>query len=325
VSKPLLRIEDLRLEFKRPWGVTQILRGIDLRIHEAEVLGIVGESGCGKTMTGRTVLGLQPQSARISGHVWFDGSDLLTLDLAELRRLRGRRIAMVFQDPSAALNPVFTIGAQLLAVLRYHRIATGNAATSRAIGLLEEVGLPDPEGSLSRYPHELSGGMQQRAMVAIALAASPQLLIADEPTTALDVTVEAEILSLLLRLRETHGIAIMLISHNLRALRRTCDNISVLYAGTVVEEGPTRDVLEQPRHPYTQALLAALPTPERRHQPLAVIPGQVPSGREPIDGCLFAARCPYAMPVCETQSPPQFSDSAVSAACWLLSKERAAG
>jgi peptide/nickel transport system ATP-binding protein len=318
MSAQLLSIETLNLELQGPRGRAHILRGVDLTVERGEVLGVVGESGCGKTMTGRTVMGLQPESALVSGRVSYDGRDLLRLNTRELRRLRGRRIAMVFQDPSAALNPVFTIGQQLRAVLQQHQVKDRGEAQARSVELLREVGLPDPERTLDRYPHELSGGMQQRAMIAFALAGEPDLLIADEPTTALDVTIQAQILALLLELREKRGVAVILISHDIAVVAQASDRLAVLYAGTVVEQGPTHDVLATPRHPYTQALIAALPTAEHRRAALSVIPGRVPSGYEPIQGCVFADRCPHAMPICATTPPEPVTDSGVTAACWLL-------
>jgi peptide/nickel transport system ATP-binding protein len=276
-------------------------------------------------MTGRAVVGLVPSNAKISGQVVFDGVDLARLPAAEIRRVRGKRIAMVFQDPSAALNPVFTVGEQLTSILRHHRITTHRDAKKHAVALLAEVGLPDPRRTLDQYPHELSGGMQQRAMIAMALSGSPDLLIADEPTTALDVTIQAQILDLLLRLRDSRELTVILITHNMRVVERACDRVAVLYAGRVVEVGGVAEILRAPAHPYTQALLAALPTAAARRKPLAVIRGHVPGSNEIVPGCVFASRCPYVMPICGESSPPDFQTSLGHyAACWLREPEAAA-
>jgi oligopeptide/dipeptide ABC transporter ATP-binding protein len=318
VTDVILELRDLSLRFMTPLGPALAVRSVTLRVERGSVLGLVGESGCGKTMTGRAIVGLVPANARLSGEIRFDGRDLTQSSPNEIRRVRGKRIAMIFQDPSAALNPVFTIGEQLTSILLYHQIATRAQAKRQAIALLSEVGLTDPARTLNQYPHELSGGMQQRAMIAIALSASPQLLIADEPTTALDVTIQAQILDLLLRLRESRGLTVILITHNMQIVERWCDRVAVLYAGTVVEIGSVADVLRSPSHPYTQALLAALPTSAGRRKPLAVIRGRVPSSRLDIPGCVFASRCPYVMPVCIDTAPPEFQIApGHEAACWL--------
>jgi peptide/nickel transport system ATP-binding protein len=318
VTTPILELRGLSLKFATPFGPALAVRSVTLDVERGTVLGLVGESGCGKTMTGRAIVGLVPSNAQVSGHVRFDGIDLLQLSPNEMRRVRGKRIAMIFQDPSAALNPVFTIGEQLRSILLYHRITTRAQVKNKALALLSEVGLPDPARTLTQYPHELSGGMQQRAMIAMALSGSPDLLIADEPTTALDVTIQAQILDLLLKLRDSRGLTVILITHNMRVVDLACDRVAVLYAGRVVEVGSVGEILRSPSHPYTQALLAALPTSAGRQKPLAVIRGQVPSSREDVLGCVFASRCPYVMPICVDTVPPVFQTApGHEASCWL--------
>lgn len=315
----LLRIDGLRINFATPLGPLTALRGVSLEIEKGSVTGLVGESGCGKTITGRAVLGLLPTNCKIEGTIQFDGVELVRRSQREMQQMRGGRIAMIFQDPAAALNPVFTIGDQLLNVLRRHKPRASTAdRLRRAFELLDEVGLADPEQLVRAFPHQISGGMQQRVMIAIALAGSPDLLIADEPTTALDVTVQAQILDLLVSLRASRGLTVLLITHNMAVAARACQRIAVLYAGRVVEEGEVSDVLERPKHPYTRALLGALPTTGRRREPLAVIGGMVPSGLDAISGCVFASRCPNVMPICRAHHPPNFRvppDRDV--ACWL--------
>ncbi len=302
---PLLQIEDLQVVFPTPLGLSHALRGVDLTVHTGEIFGVVGESGCGKSMTARAIMGLVPHPGRVAGgRIHFDGQDLLRLNGKAMRRIRGRRIGMIFQNPQQALNPVFTIGEQLALVLRHHGVARrAPAVRERSLALLGEVGLPQTERVLNAYPHQLSGGQQQRAMIAIALATEPELLIADEPTTALDVTIQAQILDLLDRLQQVLGLTILLITHDMGVVAAMCDRVAVLYAGRVVEQGQVRDIFKRPGHPYTQGLLAALPSPERRGQDLDTIPGSVPGGLTPIQGCAFASRCPQAMDICRSQVP----------------------
>lgn len=322
-GKALLNIRGLTVEFRTPYGRLQALRGVDLAVDSGLVLGIVGESGCGKTVTGRAVLGLLPATAEIHGSIQFEGHELVGLREREYRRVRGGKIAMIFQDPAAALNPVFTVGDHLWSVLRRHRPHDSRTeAVDRAHELLDEVGLPDPPRLMGRYPHQLSGGMQQRVMIAIALSGAPDLLIADEPTTSLDVTVQAQILDLLLELRRSRGLTVLLITHNMAVVERTCDRVAVLYAGRVAEEAPSSLLLQQPKHPYTQALLAALPTKASRRTPLKVVPGVVPSGYEHVGGCVFATRCPFVMPICRTDAPPLIATSTTQdVACWLYGSD----
>jgi oligopeptide/dipeptide ABC transporter ATP-binding protein len=319
MSPPLLVVEDLQVAFRTPRGDVHALRGVSFSIERGVIFGLVGESGCGKSVTGRAILRLVPASGRITvGRILFDGQDLLGLSEREMHRIRGRRIAMIFQDPTAALNPVFTIGQQITTVMRHHGMANGAELRRQAVQLLADVGLPDPASLLDTYPHQLSGGMQQRAMIAIALSTNPDLLIADEPTTALDVTIQSQILDLLVRLQQRRGITIILITHNMGVVAETCQQVAVLYAGRVVEQGAVRDIFHRPRHPYTQGLLAALPNPESRGHDLKVIPGSVPSGLESVAGCAFAPRCEHVMEVCRQAQPPMFTlGSTHHAACYL--------
>ena len=319
-QQPLLQIEDLRVVFPTPLGVSHALRGVDLAVEPGEIFGVVGESGCGKSMTARAIMGLIPHPGRVAGgRIHFDGQDLVQLSGRAMRRIRGRRIGMIFQNPKQALNPVFTVGEQLALVLKHHGIARNGAEVrERSMALLGEVGLPQTERVLNAYPHQLSGGQQQRAMIAIALATEPELLIADEPTTALDVTIQAQILELLDRLQRERGLTILLITHDMGVVATMCDRVAVLYAGRVVEQGQVGDIFKRPGHPYTQGLLAALPTPQRRGQELETIPGSVPGGLAVIPGCAFASRCPQVMDVCRSQVPSMVPLSGSHrAACFL--------
>jgi peptide/nickel transport system ATP-binding protein len=298
----LLTVEDLRIEFVDRGAVTNTpVRGIDLTIGRNEIVGVVGETGCGKSLTGLAVLGLLPVGARASGRVLLDGADQLDPQVAA--STRGDIVSIVFQNPGTAFNPVFTIGNQLTDVVRRHRGASAKEAVAHALEYLELVGLPDPERVLRSYPHELSGGMLQRAMIAMALLCEPKLLILDEPTTALDVTVARQILQLVLELQRRFGFSVLLITHNLGVVRDLCDRVAVLYAGRVIEVGRTREVLDAPRHPYTRGLLAALPSSHRSDEPLTAIPGTVPGNLLGIRGCAFADRCPIAIDACRTIDP----------------------
>jgi oligopeptide/dipeptide ABC transporter ATP-binding protein len=313
----MLDVQDLRLAFHTALGDVQVLRGVNLAIGRGTIIGLVGESGCGKSMTARSVVGLMPANAELSGRVEFGGRDLLGLPPQEMRTIRGSEIAPIFQDPSAALNPLLTIGVQLTRILHRHDVGSARETRARALELLREVGLGDPGRLLGRYPHQLSGGMQQRVMIAMALAGSPELLIADEPTTALDVTIQAQILQLLRNLTQTRGISVLLITHDMAVVAQSCETVAVLYAGVVVERGPVQDVLAHPRHPYTEALLAAVPVRANPGEKLRVIGGAVPDGRIALPPCVFADRCPYVMEICRTEPPPTFDIGSQQAACWL--------
>ncbi len=316
-AAPVLEIQGLRLAFQGEEGRTVALDGIDLVIGPGEAVGVVGETGCGKTVTGLAAMRLLPPSARLSADVLrFDGRDLMTLDDGALRRMRGAEIAMIFQNPASAFNPVFTIGAQMSDVLAAHDRERGDAARERIRSVLAAVGMPDVERVMRAYPHQLSGGMLQRAMIATALLCRPRLLIADEPTTALDVTIAAQILALLRHLQREEGFSVMLITHDLGVVRTVCDRVAVLYAGRVVETAPTGALFAAPQHPYTRGLLAAVPRTAAVTGPLQTIRGSVPTDIGAITGCAFAARCPIVADRCRAEAPElRAVDALRSAAC----------
>ena len=294
---PLLGVEGLRVRLRTGEGATTIVDGIDYDVAAGEVFGIAGESGSGKTMSVLALMGLLPAGAQVDGRALFQGRDLLRLPRRELRRICGRELAMVFQDPMTSLHPMLSIGTQLTEHVRRHLELGRRDAAERALELLREVRIPDPDRALAAFPHQFSGGMRQRIAIAIALVCEPRLLIADEPTTALDVTVQAGIIRLLDRLRRESGLAIVLITHDLGVLSAIADRVAVFYAGRVVELGPRADVLGAPRHPYTRGLLDALPHPEAAAAPLVAIPGGPPSPSRIPPGCAFHPRCRYAEPV----------------------------
>lgn len=301
----VLAINDLRVEFHTRAGVARAVDGVSFSIDPGETLGIVGESGSGKSVTCYSLLGLipTPPGKIAGGTALFDGQDLLTVNPTQLRSIRGQRVSMIFQDPMTALNPYMTVGAQLAEPLRVHEGINKKDAWARAIGALEEVGIQDASRRASQYPHEFSGGMRQRVMIAMAIIMRPEILIADEPTTALDVTVQAELLALLKRLQVQYGMAMILVTHDLGVVAGTCERILVMYAGRIVESGPSEAVFAAPRHPYTKALLDSLPS---RHSPgtaLYTIPGLPPDPHEAITGCAFAARCSRVESHCHDTDP----------------------
>lgn len=322
-NSPLLSVSDLKVQFPTDRGVVHALRGVSFDVKQGEFFSIVGETGCGKTMTGLSVLGLIPPPGRITdGEIIFEGEPLLKKSPTEMRAIRGSRISMIFQDPSTSLNPVFTVGNQISRVISQHLKLNRRQTRERGINLLNDVGLPDPQEVYESYPHQLSGGMQQRAMIAMALAAEPDLLIADEPTTALDVTIQAQILELIIKLQQEHDISILLISHNLGVVAETSNRVAVLYAGSVVEIARVEQLFSQPRHPYTMGLLAALPSAEKEDQGLLFIPGNVPSGIEEMPGCAFAPRCSFVMDQCWKNAPPLFDvEKGHNAACFLCEED----
>jgi oligopeptide/dipeptide ABC transporter ATP-binding protein len=304
MQEPILEIEDLKTHFFTYNGVVKAVDGISLKIHREEVLGIVGESGCGKSVTVRSTMGLVPEPGRIvGGRVLLDGEKLLEKSDAELRRIRGSRMSMIFQNPLSSLNPVFTIGDQVGHVISIHQGKNKKEARRRAVETFELVRLPDPGRLLKKYPHELSGGMLQRVMIAMALSCNPEVLIADEPTTALDVTIQAQILSLMLRLKEKTGTAIIMITHDLGVVAETCDRVAVMYAGLIVEQGPVQKIFNDPLHPYTEGLLSSLPELQTDGDELKTIEGLVPDLIHPPAGCRFHPRCGLAEDICRIEIP----------------------
>jgi dipeptide transport system ATP-binding protein len=300
----LLEIENLSVDFPTIAGVMRAVDGVSLRLEEGEVLGIVGESGSGKSVTMLALMGLVAYPGQIrADRLAFAGQDLMTLSTGDRRRLTGKDLAMIFQEPTTSLNPCFTIGFQLQETLRLHEGLDRKARRRRAIELLEQVGIPAPESRLRAFPHQLSGGMNQRVMIAMAIACNPRLLIADEPTTALDVTIQAQILDLLLSLQRKRGMALILITHNMGVVAETAQRVSVMYAGQVVEERATAALFAGPQHPYTAALLAALPERSSGESRLATIPGMVPGLHDRPTGCLFNPRCRYATAHCRADEP----------------------
>ncbi|MBK9576722.1 MAG: ABC transporter ATP-binding protein [Fibrobacteres bacterium] len=298
MSEPLLSVRDLSIRF----GATEVVDRLSFSIQRGETLGLVGESGCGKSVSSLSLLGLLPQ-AKVTGSIKLDGQELTTLSQDGWRRIRGRKIAMVFQDPMTALNPLLTVGRHLEEVLSVHKGLRGAPALSEATRWLEKVGIPDPARRLSAHPHELSGGMRQRVLIAMALAGEPDLLVADEPTTALDVTIQAQILELLANLRRELSMSMLFITHDLGVVERVADRLAVLYAGRLAEEGPVEDVLAHPRHPYTEGLLGSVPGFRPRTGRLRSIPGQVPSATDWPAGCRFHPRCDRVQPICRTDEP----------------------
>jgi peptide/nickel transport system ATP-binding protein len=304
----LLDVRDLVLEFKTMRGRLRALNGVSFEVQKSEIYGLVGETGCGKTVTGLSILRLLPRSAHIpQGRVIFEGTDLLRLEKAEIESMRGSQIAMIFQDPSSSLNPVFTIGSQIERVIRQHTTASARQAADQVRQVLSDVGLPDVERIAKAYPHQLSGGQQQRVMIAMALSCRPRLLIADEPTTALDMTIQAQILQLLQELRAKYDLSVILITHNLGVVAHSCDRLAVLYAGRVVESGSTNQIFNHPKHPYTSGLMEAIPRPSNRGQKMATIPGSVPSNPGAVIGCAFAPRCSLVHERCLEAVPPLYA------------------
>jgi peptide/nickel transport system ATP-binding protein len=301
----LLEIRDLHVRFETRDGVVHAVDGVSLEVDRGRTLGVVGESGSGKSVTALTVMGLtRLPNATIDGAVLLDGVDLLELPPDELRRVRGKRVAMIFQDPLSSLHPLYRIGWQIVEAIRAHERVSEKAARARALEALAEVGIPSPAERLSSYPHELSGGMRQRVMIAMALVLDPEILIADEPTTALDVTVQAQILDLVRALQADHGTAVVLITHDLGVIAETADDVAVMYAGRVAELGPLAGVIDRPEHPYTWGLLQSLPGADTsRSEPLHPIEGTPPSLISVPSGCAFHPRCPYVLPVCPRERP----------------------
>jgi oligopeptide/dipeptide ABC transporter ATP-binding protein len=301
---PLLSVEGLRTHFHTGAGVVRAVDGVSFAIERGEVLGLVGESGCGKSVTSLSIMRLVPPPGRVvAGRIRLEGEELLDKDAEAMRRVRGARIAMVFQEPMTSLNPVFTIGDQIAAAVLAHAGGRRAAALERAIEMLDHVQVPSPRERARDYPHQLSGGLRQRAMIALALAPGPQLLIADEPTTALDVTIQAQILDLLRRLQAERGMAVLLITHDLGVVAEVCHRVAIIYAGRIIEMAPVETIFREPLHPYTRGLLRCLPHPSRFGQPLSSIDGAPPDMRQVGGGCRFAPRCPLAVESCRREEP----------------------
>ena len=327
MADPLLRVRDLRTYFvtDQGGGTARAVDGVSFDLHAGETLGLVGESGCGKTVTSLSILRLIPEPPghiRPGSYIEFESRNLLTLAPKDLRAVRGNRIAMIFQEPMTSLNPVLTIGDQVAEAAIVHQRLSGAAGRARAIEMLRQVGIPDPEERVDHYPHQLSGGMRQRVMIAMALICHPQILIADEPTTALDVTIQAQILELLSRLQQQLGMAVLLITHDLGVVAGSADRVVVMYAGQVVESAPTRTLFARPGHPYTEGLMASIPRLDRPRERLHSIPGSVPAATAWPAGCRFHPRCPYAWDKCRTEEPPLLETGADGqvARCWLVSE-----
>jgi len=325
MSDAILTLEHVDVGFDTDDGTVSAVSDVSLSVAAGEIFGLVGESGCGKTTLAMATMGLLPPSATVSGSVRFQGRELVGLAPEDLRRLRGDRISMVFQDPMTSLDPAFPIGEQIAETITAHRDVQRAQARDRALTLLADVGIPDPGRRYGDAPHRLSGGMRQRVVIATALANEPALILADEPTTALDVTIQSQILDLLRDLRQRLRTTIVLITHDLGVIAHLCDRVGVMYAGQLVEIATVAEIFRSPRHPYTQALLAALPTQHQEAGSLRVIPGRVPNLIDPPPGCRFASRCPHVMDVC-TIVPPLAHESADHLiACWLSEATREAG
>ena len=300
-----LHVEDLHVSIETDTATLDILHGLTFDIHKGETLGIVGESGCGKSMTALSIMRLTQKNARVSGRIELDGESLLDMPMKDFRKIRGNRVSMIFQEPMTSLNPVFTVGHQLMEVFRLHQGLKKKEAREKSIEALRMVNVPMPEKRVDCYPYELSGGLRQRVMIAMALACRPELLIADEPTTALDVTIQAQVLDLMCKLRDELGTAIAFITHDLGVVSELCSRTIVLYCGEIMEEGDTESLLTSPLHPYTEGLKASLPERGTR-EPLHVIPGSEPSALAFHKGCVFAPRCPYAAERCAAEKPPLY-------------------
>ena len=318
----VLKIEDLHVSFDTYAGEVHSVRGVSLQVNEGEVLAIVGESGCGKSVTAKTIMKLNPMPpARIKkGTITLCGKDIVAASEKEMQGIRGQLVSMIFQDPMTCLNPTMKVGKQITETLHKHKKLSGAKCREEAIHLLKMVQIPNAEDRARQYPHEFSGGMRQRAMIAMALSCNPKLLIADEPTTALDVTIQAQIMQLMGKIREETGTAIILITHDLGVVANLADRVAVMYAGKVVEQGTSQDIFYRASHPYTAALLRSLPTVETKHdEELISIPGTPPDLFAPPKGCAFASRCEHCMKICKNHQPPVFQvTQGHTASCWLL-------
>lgn len=322
MKDPLLSLKDLKVSFFNNSGEVKVIRGVSFNLEKGEVLGVVGESGSGKSVTSMSIIKLLKGAGRITdGEIIYKGEDLVNKPEKEMMKMRGNDIAMIFQDPMTSLNPVFTVGTQISDVIRRHQGLNKIEAKSKAIEMLKLVGIPSPEERYNNYPHEFSGGMRQRAIIAMALSCEPDLLIADEPTTALDVTIQAQILELLMELKEKMDTSIILITHDLGVVANTCSRVIVMYGGLIMEEGTVDDIFYNPMHPYTKGLLQSLPKKDtEKRQRLVPIKGNPPDLSKEIKGCPFAERCPYVMEICKKQQPKYHVKKSHRGMCWLLDK-----
>lgn len=322
----ILRVVDLKTHFKSREQIVKAVDGVDFEVKRGETLGIVGESGCGKSITSLSIMRLlpEPYGKIVGGYIEFKGENLLSKNQEQMRKIRGNEISMIFQEPMTSLNPVFTVGEQIAEAIRIHQGLNRREAFNKAIEMLKLVGIPSPEKRAKQEPHELSGGMRQRVMIAMALACKPELLIADEPTTALDVTIQAQILDLLNSLQKELGTAIIMITHDLGVVAETCDKVAVMYAGKVVEYTDADSIFEKPKHPYTVGLLNSIPRMDQNQEELMPIKGSVPSPKDLLNGCLFAPRCPYAKEICHNQRPELDAiegENDKFVRCWMYSDE----
>jgi peptide/nickel transport system ATP-binding protein len=315
---PLLEVEHLRVEFPGRRGRLVALDDVSFSIEPGEVLGVVGESGAGKSLTGASIIGLLDPPGRIAGgEIRFEGARIDNLPYEQMRKLRGRRIGAIFQDPLTSLDPLYTVGQQLVETIQTHLGLNASEARRRAVRLLGETGIPAPEARLDQYPHQFSGGMRQRVVIALALAGEPRLIVADEPTTALDVSIQAQIIALLKRLCREHGAAVMLVTHDMGVIAETCDRVAVMYAGRIVEVGPVAAVIHAPAHPYTAGLMGSIPAMDEDRPRLLQIDGAMPRLNAIPPGCAFHPRCPHAFEPCTSARPELMAAGATRAACWL--------
>jgi peptide/nickel transport system ATP-binding protein len=318
MSTPLLEVRDLKVEFPTRHATLVALDGISFDIQAGEILGVVGESGAGKSLTGAAIIGLLDPPGRVAGgEIRFDGRRIDNLSQDEMRKIRGRHIGAIFQDPLTSLNPLYTVGQQLVETIQTHLQLGAAAARQRAIRLLEETGIPAAGQRIDQYPHQFSGGMRQRVVIALALAAEPRLIVADEPTTALDVSIQAQIIALLKRLCKQHGAAVMLVTHDMGVIAETCDRVAVMYAGRIVEVGPVHDVIHAPAHPYSHGLMGSIPAMGADRERLLQIDGVMPRLNAIPSGCAFHPRCPKVFAQCRNVRPALAACGATRAACWL--------
>ena len=317
-KRPVLAVRNLRVEFATRRGTLTAVDDVSFEVAEGEVLGVVGESGAGKSITGAAIIGLLEPPGRIAGgEVRLDGERIDHLGQEQLRRIRGKRIGMVFQDPLTSLNPLYTVGRQLVETILTHQDLSESQARRHAVDLLGEVGIPAPERRIDQYPHQFSGGMRQRVVIALALCVNPRMIIADEPTTALDVSIQAQIIKLLKRLCTEHGAAVMLITHDMGVIAETADRVAVMYAGRIAEIGPVKDVITAAKHPYTEGLMGSIPVVGHDLERLTQIEGSMPRLTEIPPGCAFHPRCPYAFERCKHERPELIRTGGSYAACWL--------